>query len=103
VSVAEEGDFATELVIGVGVQCVEETGGWTGQDILREASEEHALEVFDPIFSKPRDMELQIRTDSTVGSFLSWGFAIEDSLESGFAVAEDGAAGMAGSFLAGCQ
>jgi hypothetical protein len=48
-------------------------------------------------------MELQICTDSTVGSFLSWGYAIEDSLEPGFAVAEDGAAGMAGSFLAGCQ
>jgi hypothetical protein len=48
-------------------------------------------------------MELQIRTDSTVGSFLSWGYAIEDSLEPGFAVAEDGAAGMAGGFLAGCQ
>jgi hypothetical protein len=59
--------------------------------------------MFDPIFAKPRDMELQIGTDSTVGSFLSRGYAIEDSLEPGFAVAEDGAACMTGGFLAGCQ
>jgi hypothetical protein len=103
VSVAEEGDFATELVIGVGVKCVEKSGGRTGQDILRESSQEHALEVFDSVFAKPRDMELQIRTDSSVGSFLTYGFAIEDSFDPSFAVAQDGAAGVAGSFLAGCQ
>ena len=59
--------------------------------------------MFDPIFAKPRDMELQIGTDSTVGSFLTCGFAIEDSLDPSFAIAQDGAAGMAGGFLAGCQ
>jgi hypothetical protein len=48
-------------------------------------------------------MELQIRTDSSVGSFLTYGFAIEDSFDPSFAVAQDGAAGVAGSFLAGCQ
>jgi hypothetical protein len=34
---------------------------------------------------------------------LTYGFAIEDSFDPSFAVAQDGAAGVAGGFLAGCQ
>ena len=102
-AIAKEGDFTTEFVIGIRVECVEQTRCRARQNVLRQAGQENALEVLDAILSEARHMKLKICPNTTVGCFLARRLPIKYSFDARLAIAQDRAAGMPRGLLASCQ
>ena len=102
-TISEEGDFTPEFEVRIGVERVEATGGWAGQYVLGEPSQQDAFEMFDAIFTEPRYMKLKQCTDATSWGYLTGRNAIQDLFDASFAIAQDCAAGVPGRFLTSCQ
>ena len=97
VTVTEQGDFATEFEVVVGVNPIKAAGRRTGQHILAEPRQHHLFQMLAAIFAKPWHVKLHDRTDTTIGCRAAGRFLLADPLrDAGFAVTQNRAGSVTG-------